>query len=196
MIKLKIIILAAALVTAGMERSAHATLVTVGSGTAVWNSFAPTALTVKYGVDLTAGVYTYAYSFVDITAPPTSVAIGQFEIDANFATVFNGALPASLVGPVGASTTSSTSIVIPGQVFWTLPPLLPGGTAVLAFTSTFAPMFGSGSALDGSAGPWSALSPGSTKVNVPVPEPTTLIAGALLLLPFGASTLRFVRNRH
>jgi hypothetical protein len=29
-----------------------------------------------------------------------------------------------------------------------------------------------------------------------VPEPTTLIAGALLLLPFGASTIRMLRNRH
>ncbi len=29
----------------------------------------------------------------------------------------------------------------------------------------------------------------------PVPEPTTLIAGALLLLPFGASTIRMLRNR-
>jgi hypothetical protein len=29
---------------------------------------------------------------------------------------------------------------------------------------------------------------------VPVPEPTTMIAGALLLLPFGASTLRIVRK--
>jgi hypothetical protein len=29
---------------------------------------------------------------------------------------------------------------------------------------------------------------------VPIPEPTTLIAGALLLLPFGASTLRNVRK--
>ena len=28
----------------------------------------------------------------------------------------------------------------------------------------------------------------------PVPEPTTMIAGALLLLPFGASTLRFLRK--
>jgi hypothetical protein len=27
-----------------------------------------------------------------------------------------------------------------------------------------------------------------------VPEPTTLIAGALLLLPFGASTLRILRR--
>ena len=29
-----------------------------------------------------------------------------------------------------------------------------------------------------------------------IPEPTTVIAGALLLLPFGASTLRIVRKRH
>jgi hypothetical protein len=29
-----------------------------------------------------------------------------------------------------------------------------------------------------------------------VPEPTTLIAGALLLLPFGASTLRILRRKH
>jgi hypothetical protein len=27
-----------------------------------------------------------------------------------------------------------------------------------------------------------------------VPEPTTMIAGALLLLPFGASTLRILRK--
>jgi hypothetical protein len=30
--------------------------------------------------------------------------------------------------------------------------------------------------------------------NVAVPEPTTMIAGALLLLPFGASTMRFLRK--
>jgi hypothetical protein len=30
---------------------------------------------------------------------------------------------------------------------------------------------------------------------VVVPEPTTMIAGALLLLPFGASTLRILRKR-
>ena len=29
----------------------------------------------------------------------------------------------------------------------------------------------------------------------PVPEPTTMIAGALLLLPFGASTVRFIRKK-
>jgi hypothetical protein len=30
----------------------------------------------------------------------------------------------------------------------------------------------------------------------PVPEPTTILAGALLLLPFGASTIRILRKRH
>jgi len=32
--------------------------------------------------------------------------------------------------------------------------------------------------------------------NVVVPEPTTMIAGALLLLPFGASTLRILRKQN
>jgi hypothetical protein len=31
-------------------------------------------------------------------------------------------------------------------------------------------------------------------LGTPIPEPTTMIAGALLLLPFGASTLRFLRK--
>ena len=30
----------------------------------------------------------------------------------------------------------------------------------------------------------------------PIPEPTTVIAGALLLLPFAASMLRVVRRKH
>jgi hypothetical protein len=35
----------------------------------------------------------------------------------------------------------------------------------------------------------------NVQVLTPVPEPTTMIAGALLLLPFGASTLRILRRR-
>lgn len=44
-----------------------------------------------------------------------------------------------------------------------------------------------GYAAEGSFEEWSALSS-------PVPEPTTVIAGALLLLPFGASTLKMMRR--
>jgi hypothetical protein len=59
-----------------------------------------------------------------------------------------------------------------------------------------------GSVVQGSVGQWSSLGDGWDKasdVNVqvfgtPVPEPTTMIAGALLLLPFGASTLRILRK--
>ena len=36
---------------------------------------------------------------------------------------------------------------------------------------------------------------GAAITPTPVPEPTTMIAGALLLLPFGASTLRILRKR-
>jgi hypothetical protein len=56
-----------------------------------------------------------------------------------------------------------------------------------------------------SVAPWSSSDPGmgwdkASDVNVqvfgtPVPEPSTVIAGALLLLPFGASTLRVLRRR-
>ena len=38
------------------------------------------------------------------------------------------------------------------------------------------------------------VSPTLQNYVVPVPEPTTMIAGALLLLPFGASTLRILRR--
>jgi hypothetical protein len=34
-----------------------------------------------------------------------------------------------------------------------------------------------------------------TLAAAPVPEPTTLISGAMLLMPFGASALRIMRKR-
>jgi hypothetical protein len=43
--------------------------------------------------------------------------------------------------------------------------------------------------------PQLAIDPTLNFRTLPVPEPTTMIAGALLLLPFGASTLRILRKR-
>jgi hypothetical protein len=40
-----------------------------------------------------------------------------------------------------------------------------------------------------------AVSLDDNVITVPVPEPGTLITGALMLLPFGASTLRILRRR-
>ena len=45
-------------------------------------------------------------------------------------------------------------------------------------------------------GNWNPIAVGAAAIYLaPVPEPTTMIAGALLLLPFGASTLRILRKR-
>ncbi len=49
--------------------------------------------------------------------------------------------------------------------------------------------------VDGSGQEFVVLAPASPNITAPVPEATTLIAGALLLLPLGASTLRILRRR-
>jgi hypothetical protein len=45
-----------------------------------------------------------------------------------------------------------------------------------------------------SGGVYSPQVTGGAAISIAVPEPTTMIAGALLLLPFGASTLRMLRK--
>jgi len=40
------------------------------------------------------------------------------------------------------------------------------------------------------------FNPNGGKLNPPVPEPTTMVAGVLLALPFGASTLRILRKKN
>jgi hypothetical protein len=56
--------------------------------------------------------------------------------------------------------------------------------------ATYSPNSGALGYFDGGVN-WTFQSGGTP----PVPEPTTIIAGALLLLPFGASTLRILRKR-
>jgi hypothetical protein len=42
---------------------------------------------------------------------------------------------------------------------------------------------------------WTFVDPTTTPAVLPVPEPTTLLAGVLLLLPFGVSTFRILRRQ-
>jgi len=57
-------------------------------------------------------------------------------------------------------------------------------------------LWGSGIAFNGYADqPWFEVHVGVTTLSAAVPEPTTCIAGALLLLPFGVSTLRGLRRK-
>ena len=62
-------------------------------------------------------------------------------------------------------------------------------------TAEAATMLASITGLTGLADLRGLVSPTGQNYVVPVPEPTTMIAGALLLLPFGASTLRILRKR-
>ena len=68
-----------------------------------------------------------------------------------------------------------------------------GSIAINLFSENAAPGYG----LYGYPPQWSpSVDNGTATISLAaVPEPTTMIAGALLLLPFGASTLRILRKR-
>lgn len=72
-------------------------------------------------------------------------------------------------------------------------PVFDGNESDVAFN-----LFGNGpgsySLFDGSATQYTQANGNATISLVAVPEPTTVIAGALLLLPFGASTIRVLRR--
>ncbi|HUZ07346.1 MAG TPA: hypothetical protein VMV89_07640, partial [Candidatus Paceibacterota bacterium] len=65
---------------------------------------------------------------------------------------------------------------------------------LVGYTSLFGPTGGTGSINDGSApAPWSDNGGGSP-IPVPVPEASTVMAGALMLLPFGIGAIRSLRK--
>jgi len=134
-----------------------------------------------------AGVYTYEYKIFN-------TSLGSI-----FGVTIDDGVPAGAVtvsSPAGVTGAAAT-----GSVTWLfatpaggLDPLPPDHTSgILKLTTTDKPGSFGGSVFDESSGPWIPATPGQD-VLAPVPEPTTLIAGALLLLPFGASTLRILRK--
>ena len=135
------------------------------------------------------------YSFTDTTTPATSVNLNAFEVDASYVL---SVLAAGTVLPSGlGTTTQSGTIDTPTDVIWHLTPsLTPGHSATVAYTSCYGPTMGSGSAIDGAAGPWSSQGPGGQLVPVPapVPEATTVMAGLLMLLPLGFGVVRSLRK--
>jgi hypothetical protein len=70
-------------------------------------------------------------------------------------------------------------------------------TDTVSFTSAYGPTFGGASGNDGAPSvSWSSASPNGTPVPVPapVPEASTVMAGALMLLPFGIGAIRSLRK--
>lgn len=105
----------------------------------------------------------------------------------------NGFLAAAPIADVGFVVGTG---VVPTLADWTLntfnfhfaPNIMSGQTSALLIVNTANKQWGQSTAnvIDGTVA--------STLDLAPVPEPTTMIAGALLLLPFGASTLRILRR--
>lgn len=143
-----------------------------------------TTLSVDFAVDLTGLIYTYMYRVNNPVGDTTSP--NQFSVSFN-------AGPANVIATAGGLL----SFVNPGSsVVWFFTPVAPGASGgILSFTSLFGPTWANAGANDSNPpAPWSTLIAGGSPVVAPVPEPTTVIAGALLLLPFGLSTIRFMRN--
>jgi hypothetical protein len=171
------------------------------SGMAVWTGSgtpAGTTVDVAYSVtSATLGVGPYTYTYLVTDNASASYPLTQFEV--NLLPGTSGSISAISPAPVGGLNLGT-------EVFWsasgTTTTLVPGGggSASFSFVSPLAPGMNTGSALDDGPGPWGSI-PGnlSTYVAVPaistVPESATMIAGLLVLLPSGASTLQILRKK-
>jgi hypothetical protein len=175
--KLMIIAGAAALLAVADSTQAQVVL----SGTSTWANTGATGpnpdLTVAYSVFDASGLYTYSYTLTVAASNP----VNGFTVDASF---------------VNPGSANLGGLIANGFVVWTF---VPGTTSTtVSFTSNFAPTLGGGSAFDGVPSvAWSATASqngGSELIAVPVPEASTVMAGALMVLPLGIGAIRALRK--
>jgi hypothetical protein len=135
-----------------------------------------------YASDSQAGHLSgYAFEYV------VSVAVGDIaHLDLNG---FN--LSSVAVGIVSGATPVSVDLGANGVLDLTWSPTLglSGPASVTFIVDTTATQFG-----NSLSGVSDSAPPGSVGIFAPVPEPTTVAAGALMLLPFGLGALRSLRK--
>jgi len=185
---------AAGMALVATERSAEASLsgvayVTEGSG-------AQPVLQVDYSavgnsvINPTVWSYTYTFTvgdYVDsVFTATTDNPVTSFSVAASY--VNAGSL---------TSVDGATGVIESGYVVWDYIPS-PGATDsdTVHFTSDYGPALGIASGNDGSVS-WNSSNPGGEPVAVPaapVPEASTVMAGALMLLPFGIGAVRSLRK--
>lgn len=192
---------AAGMALVATERSAEAGLTISGTAYLTQGDGAAPVLQVAYSaVDTTLWTYTYTFTVGDLSGQTfTPVAINpveQFTVDASFVnagsvTSADGALHSIGSGDV---TWSYEPVTIPDVgTFGTTPQ----ESDTVSFTSAYGPTLGGATGNDGVPSvSWSAASPGGSPVVVPapVPEASTIMAGALMLLPFGIGAVRSLRK--
>jgi hypothetical protein len=179
----------AALLSGALCPTARGALVLSGMATladSAGTATGPEALTVNYSVNLTSGVYTYSYTVYNPVGDVQlggSGSPGSGEVVDAFSVGFNTMLPGAYTGSPASAPVPQNDLA--SGLFWTFTPVAPGDfSPTLSFYSTLPPTLGNANALDANPpSPWSS-NPDGQQVPVPVPEPTTLIVGGLLLVPF------------
>lgn len=199
---------AVALAVCATQQGARATLIT--SGTADFTSTSDGSMVVSYDVFFNANnsLYTYFYAFTPVILAPTQDnpdpgAIGQFTVNAGYVlSVFSAGDSVSGDPGVPLADSTLTSITesgiadnVDGVVTWTYNPYATTAQLV-GFTSSFGPANGSGSLNDHGLGPWGDSQGNGEPILIPapVPEASTVMAGALMLLPFGIGAIRSLRK--
>lgn len=174
----KMIIMGAVLAFAAMQYSAQATIILSGTATSNGNSpHSGNMLTINYTVDDTAGLYTYTYNLS--TAPGEGLT--SFTIGGSSDPIFTQTLTV-LPGSQLASA------VIPGvSVAYYFSGVITGGT--VSFTSDYGPGMFSWGVNDLSV-TWN----NPPLIPAPVPEPATVLAGLLMVVPLGIGAVRAIRK--
>ncbi len=168
-------------------------------------------LVVNYDVffNVNSSDYTYIFSFTAFAPYP----INPFTVGASYVSDVYGygdslAAYGNLGSGFGTTVTGNydANSSYPGLIVWDLPvtygnhqPYGPGNPQpmeTVAYTSNFGPTAGLASAIGGALS-WETVGIGGSPVPVPsapVPEASTVMAGALMLLPFGIGAIRSLRK--
>jgi hypothetical protein len=164
--KLQLAIMAVVLIMAVQARASWYDITFTGGGSAANGQIDVVGgVAISGFLDITAGGNSGTYALT-----PGSGSNGQFIWD-------------NLVNPANVPFVDNAGLYFTG-----------GGIQVNLFSTTG---YGYGYSLYGYPPAWvPQVDNGTATISLAaVPEPTTMIAGALLLLPFGASTLRILRKR-
>lgn len=181
--KLQLAIFAAALVVVG---SAQASIISLGppyqAGSWGWNFHDPES----FSYDSVVGV---------MVAGTTFENPGFTGLSAGWASTYNSP---NLIAAAGTSTadlylTVKFPDVNPVPVVWDFW-VYDNGVAKAGYQLYYGGTLGTGTYDSGDGWSYNILD-NSTAPMIPVPEATTVIAGALLLLPFGASAVRILRKQ-
>jgi hypothetical protein len=189
----KSLLIVAALALMAIGSSARAGVVLSGTGWETQGTGNQPELQVAYTVSLSGSLYTYSYTFTvgtlvaNVFTPSSLNPVTSFTVDTPFSTS---------IANISIDNAGNAGFLIPNNsVTWNYN--TPASSDTVSYTSLFGPVLGGGSSNDGApAVSWSTANPGGSNIPdpAPVPEASTIMAGALMLLPLGIGAVRAIRK--